>query len=1103
MPSLATSSLNKIDFHRFIREGGWYILCGFILIYIIRRVYTYLLTLILGSCISVGLLVYVIVTTRGEYKTNIISRRNGRFKFTVVDNWQQQTSALTVNSKDLIDPIFNESIEISELFETFIDLILNDFINSWFTSVSSNTLFQESVSLEVKLLLQTFQKKLQDIDFAKLLVTHILPILNEHFTRYIKAEDLVKSNNTKADSQEFHRLVAQNYDRGKIHQAVTLSTTGESDLNEKKYLRSKVAEIIPQLLSEKESKNEVSIAFLTEIVACTILTNVFRLLSEADFYNMLIVNLIGDNLKHRDQVKQLLAALEVHTKQLSSKASINFQKLQEFEDSNKAYTITKNMDTGTYRELLKSVNTIDSNPIISHKTTTTENVKLYDILNNSHLLKLFQEFMSYRDRSEFLDFWLEVESIKAPLEDSTIGENGESNLSLSLEFTSLSDIKDIYSNYTSLDIFDDTDVDVVNFKTITSSNQDSLESYSKARKLLFKFQNKVYKEMEDNDFVKFKSSTSFSKIITNITNDTIAEEVNPDVIQAVENAFSEIMSKPRESANVNEFNYDQNKSSSSSSLIYFSDSEKSQTSHKKELFGESSTLFGNDAADAAHFRGSKLFDDSSDESDNDSDALSFQNDSQTLEGSEIDAKVVDEENVISSDQVGSSAQVFVAAPGNLNLAEEIPKLTEEIEKLNEQVIILTPLLRKAELTNNVGDLKILSRSMVSLEREINSKELQKQQYIVQENDNSLYGKSRVCIQSYISGNENGKEFILYIIEVQKFDSNDPNVVKAGWVVARRFSQFYKLHEYLKSRYPNQVGLIKFPRKTVLKFQQRQIVELRKIALEEYLQQLINLPQVCSDIAFRSFLSSENFSIHKSTLDESMKSGKSKSYVESVANRLYNGISSRIVPNITITKENDNVTHTNVGGAEGKGNIVNPNQEQVMKNIIDMQQELKSFDEYGTTNTGIFVKPICDILISVFRLNNSKSWLRGRALIVILQQIFGTTIEKKVYEQIDQQLKTEQSLLNIMGWLQNTLFPNGKFKDPPPIRTYYQQSSTRQEAKVLLGLFMNETCAKIFGTSNTAFATSKIFSMLQNEYLTKHLIFEVFDELVKEIFPLEK
>ena len=42
----------------------------------------------------------------------------------------------------------------------------------------------------------------------------------------------------------------------------------------------------------------------------------------------------------------------------------------------------------------------------------------------------------------------------------------------------------------------------------------------------------------------------------------------------------------------------------------------------------------------------------------------------------------------------SNLEVQFAAPGNLNLAEEIPKLSDEVDNLQKQITILEPLLRK-------------------------------------------------------------------------------------------------------------------------------------------------------------------------------------------------------------------------------------------------------------------------------------------------------------------------------------------------------------------------------------------------------------------------
>lgn len=106
-------------------------------------------------------------------------------------------------------------------------------------------------------------------------------------------------------------------------------------------------------------------------------------------------------------------------------------------------------------------------------------------------------------------------------------------------------------------------------------------------------------------------------------------------------------------------------------------------------------------------------------------------------------------------------EIHEAAPGDLGLAEAIDALTADLERLVTQESIVDSLTSKAELTNNAAELRILRKSKASLQREIHRKELQRQQYIVQESDNSLYGRATVFIQSIMVGTEeDGKEFAM-------------------------------------------------------------------------------------------------------------------------------------------------------------------------------------------------------------------------------------------------------------------------------------------------------------------------------------------------------
>lgn len=96
-----------------------------------------------------------------------------------------------------------------------------------------------------------------------------------------------------------------------------------------------------------------------------------------------------------------------------------------------------------------------------------------------------------------------------------------------------------------------------------------------------------------------------------------------------------------------------------------------------------------------------------------------------------------------------AGQVHEAAPGDLGLAEAISELNFSIDKLHTQEAIINSMLRKAELTNNAAELRILNKSKASLQREIRRDELQRQQYIVQESDNSLYVSHSIISERFI------------------------------------------------------------------------------------------------------------------------------------------------------------------------------------------------------------------------------------------------------------------------------------------------------------------------------------------------------------------
>lgn len=962
--------------------------------------------------ILIIILILIVISIAIRVKKPKIFPRHNKFKFLSSNNYHNPSST-AVNARS--------QSEIDHLLTKLIDLIIGQFIDSWYNRISPSRLFQSTLREELQHVMNQMKARLESVDFSDVLVNPILDVLREHFSYYCQAETMANmkglTSRIPVDSKEHQLAIAQNYNRGKLHRGVDISTddhrSPEIDFR-KEHLRKKVAEILPFLLSPNEASSELVTTLVREILACTVLSSVFDVVSDSDFFNLLIVNFIGGNLRRRNQVKQLRAALEEYTRSVDFNAG-----------NNEDYNEQENKSTSG---LVKSP---------THNADVS-GIELEDILSSPTALEAFRAYSAEQGRSKILEIWEQIESIKSPL-----GEQENPDLSLSLEFATSDDMTRAYEMLIGSSLLVDTD----NMELLSQYIQQKL--FSKARRLLFNIQSNLF-DLMSAELADFLQSSYFqpgmikldfhddildsnSLAVSENADDKTVNEVSPVVFHAVEDAFNEIM-KSSKTTDDRLFYHHKQGSASFTSLLESVELGPDvppvplNFTPRKDLFGDEKDMNFDDIASTPS-RASRLFEDRSDSSESDSDADVL---------SDREPEMLD-------------LKVLFAAPGNLKLSEEVLLITKDIERLSEQIIVLSPLLRKAELTHNITELKILRKSKIGLEREIEAKELQKQQYLVQENENSLFGKLRVQIQSYISGNDKGKEYILYIVEVQRFTSEDLSMPSAGWVVARRFSQFHHLHVYLRKKYPP-VEQLKFPKKAVLmlKFQQRQLIEIRKAALEEYLCQLLKLPEVCSDRVLRSFLSSENFHF-----------GRNKGILKSLRNK---GGPLRELPN----RQNP---------------VAGPAVSKLM------QAELSQYD-----SPRAFVKPICDLLITVFELNSSKGWLRGRALVVILQQVFGTTIENMVRDQ-EKSLRSDERVQELVISMTNMLFPNGKFREPPAVRNAAERAQTRQEARALLKAWMSITCSKIFGATSTNHAQARIFAMLQNDYLNLHLLLTILDEVI--------
>ncbi|ODA82246.1 hypothetical protein RJ55_00753 [Drechmeria coniospora] len=454
----------------------------------------------------------------------------------------------------------------------------------------------------------------------------------------------------------------------------------------------------------------------------------------------------------------------------------------------------------------------------------------------------------------------------------------------------------------------------------------------------------------------------------------------------------------------------------------------------------------------------------------------------------------DDEHVRDVDDEGEKGgpdvedEVHEAAPGDLGLAEAISSLTNDIDRLVAQEAVVDSLTRKAELTNNTSELRILRKSKASLQREIKRKELQRQQYIVQESDNSLYGRSTVRIASIQVGREeDGREFALYVVEVHR--NAGEQMPAATWTVTRRYSEFHDLHQRLRSSHPS-VRNLDFPRRRMVMKFQSEFLRKRREALEKYLQDLLLLPDVCRSRELRAFLSQSVIAQGEDVLDREDK--------KDIMTRLYDSVADGmddILGNIPVLDQISVAGQNLIAAATSQLNLVPPNGNEGAFPAAEVEAELVAFENKELEP---FIKPICDIFLELFELNKGNNWLRGRAVVIVLQQLLGGTIERKVRDNV-RALVQEESLLRYIAMVTDSLWPNGELQRDRKPRSPAQRKKTRTEASLMLATLVPDLAGNVVGRVNAQAASRRIFATLNNSRLNAHLAFTMLDEIVAVMF----
>ncbi|RKF59539.1 Structural protein MDM1 [Erysiphe neolycopersici] len=1039
--------------------------------------YAFVIGLVLPA---LGLIVLLLFTSRRiTLKEKRSIRRPGGAAFLAPALWSKEIVALKARQEYKKQLLYTDSETISDVSNEVLNFIARDFINSWYSGISKSPVFMNEVDKVIRVALVNLRDRLLALDFATVLIARFVPILTAHFREYYNAERAVRGkylNRTVTESEELDLAIAAKYNNGKVHPAVCLSYS-DTKLLQQNYLRSVIKDLLPQLLPESCLASRASSALINELVVCTILTPTIQLLAEPDTWNQILESYGRSMLQDRSTVKKLRFALDQHASLAPKTTRGNiFPRLapgdheRRFERFLRAIRKLNNVsEARRFRSEISSqlkkesshvkdpvylrrleigkrlldqrVNQLalgrdrsfDIQRTPSNAITRLENASLVDILHDTAGLTYFMEYMDRQNLLSLVQFWIVVDGFRTPLEGDFADDDINTSC-LSHSETDRRDLAQIYDSYFSKQELNVSDVSRRIVREFLKSGKDaSPKQYHLARKEILKAQTATLDVMQEKHFQNFKKSDLFYKCLTSQEVMNVQMQLSPEFPAQKDHFLPRVSSSPMLSIKDPIVSRAPSRTSSNSEqLQLFINSSLDMTNSTKDLrkslfededslsphsqprnINSSSGLFHQKRANYSREKPEKI------EKPNIS-SLGLVNISSRIGVFKDDDLFPDEEKFMSDehedpeeDELDQDDEVHEAAPGDLGLAEAIMALNIDIERLEAQDAVIDSMTRKAELTNNTAELRILKKSKTSLQREIRRKELQRRQYVVQESDNSLYGRSTIKIKSVLVGKEDdGREYAVYVIEIQR--KAGEQIPAATWTITRRYSEFHELHQRLREKYTS-IRNSNFPRRRMVMKLQTDFLQKRRQALENYLREILLLPEVCRSIELRTFLS------------ESASTPGGDSF-----------------------HEND----------ENKKDLVT----RLYNSITDGMEDI-----FGS-----------------------------RAVVVVLHQLLGGTIERKVRENI-KGLFSEDSLVRYIGLLRDSIWPDGELKMDKKPRTSAQKVKSKAEASFMLATLVPDLAASVVGRVNAQAASRRIFATLNNPRLNVHLVFTLFDEIIDIVF----
>jgi sorting nexin-25 len=257
--------------------------------------YAFLCGLLLPIIGLVGLLLF---TSRGsQYGERNALRRPKGPAFLAATVWKDETAALYARQTYQKKPLYAESFIISSALDDILELIIRDFVNSWYSNISRNPVFTNEVDKTIRIASANLRDKLLAIDIVEVVTTRFVPIMTAHFRDFYEAERAIRGkylNRSMTESDELDLAIAAKYRDGKLHPAASLAYS-DTKLVQQEYLRGLTKDLMPKILPGDILRSRVVGVLIQELVACAVLSPVMQLLSDPDTWNQVMEAYVSES----------------------------------------------------------------------------------------------------------------------------------------------------------------------------------------------------------------------------------------------------------------------------------------------------------------------------------------------------------------------------------------------------------------------------------------------------------------------------------------------------------------------------------------------------------------------------------------------------------------------------------------------------------------------------------------------------------------------------------------------------------------------------------------------------------------------------------------